>query len=277
MKATDRSVLAGMLLLVLAIGFWFMILGPKRQKANELSEEATQLQQSVDTAESNVVFGEEARKDFPKFYGRLVVLGKGVPDEADSASLLVQLSDISEDAGVEFRAIQLGEGGSAATPPAPAPSVAEAASEPSTEAAPGEEASTTSTTTTTATATPAPATEAAAATLPIGATVGPAGLAVLNYELTFAGHFFDTADFIAGVDKLINLRSGGQVAADGRLLTIDGFSMVGDPDQGFPMLEASFVVNAYATPSSQGLTLGASPAAPAPTVPGATPTSTVTP
>jgi hypothetical protein len=159
--------------------------------------------------------------------------------------------------------------------------VAEAASEPSTTDAPGEGSSTTTATTTTATTTaapaPAPATEADAATLPIGATVGPAGLPVLNYNLTFGGHFFDSADFIAGVDKLIKLRSSGQVAANGRLLTVDGFSMVGDSELGFPMLEASFVVNAYATPSSQGLTLGATPTAPAPTaVPGAIPASTET-
>jgi len=279
MKATDRSILAGLLLLVLAIGFWFMILGPKRQKASELSDQATQLQQSVDQQESIAAFGEAARKDFPKYYGRLVVLGKAVPDQADSASLLVQLSDISRDAGVEFRGLELGEGVAAATAPAPEPSVAEAANSPSTTEAPGEASTATTTTTTPSTTTSAPATEAAAATLPIGATVGPAGLPVLNYNLTFGGHFFDTADFIAGVDRLIDLRSSGQVSADGRLLTIDGFSMVGDPNVGFPLLEASFVVNAYATPSTQGLTLGATPGgpAPAPTVPEATPASTTAP
>ena len=270
MKGTDRSILAGLLLAVVALGFWFMILGPKRQKSSELSDQAAQLEQSVSEQESVAAFAEEARKDFPKYYGRLVVLGKAVPDQADSASLLVQLSDISSNAGVEFRGLELGDGGGGAPPPPPEPSVAETASEPSASDAPTEETATTTTTTTAV-----PATEAAAASLPIGSTVGPAGLPVLNYTLTFGGHFFDTADFIAGVDKLIKLRSGGNVAANGRLLTVDGFSMIGDPEDGFPLLEASFVVNAYATPSTQGLTLGASPTAPAPApVPGAIPAST---
>ena len=41
------------------------------------------------------------------------------------------------------------------------------------------------------------ATEASAATLPLGATVGPAGLAVMPFALTFSGDFFEIADFLA--------------------------------------------------------------------------------
>ena len=79
---------------------------------------------------------------------------------------------------------------------------------------------------------------------------------MLNYNLIFTGSFFDTADFIAGIDKLITLRDNNEAVANGRLLTIDGFSMTADPDLGFPKLKATFVVTAYSAPSSQGLTLG---------------------
>ena len=89
---------------------------------------------------------------------------------------------------------------------------------------------------------PTPATEAIAASLPIGAAVGPAGLGTLPYELTFRGQFFQVADFIAGLDRLVDMRDGGHVAADGRLLTIDGFALSQDERQGFPWLEASFTV-----------------------------------
>ena len=52
----------------------------------------------------------------------------------------------------------------------------------------------------------APATETAAANLPIGATVGSAGLPTLPYDLDFKGNFFQVADFVSGLDELISLR-----------------------------------------------------------------------
>jgi hypothetical protein len=211
----------------------------------------------------------------------MVVLGKAVPDQADSASLLVQLSKVSDKAGVEFQQISLAAGGSGTpAPAAPTGSAAEAAANPSATDVPGGESGAESSE---ASATPAAssvpaATESTAATLPIGATVGTAGLGTLPYDLTFSGHFFEVADFIDGMDNLVDIKHAAQVAPDGRLMTIDGFALAADPELGFPKLQASFLVTAYSTPSSQGLTLGATPAGPAPTQPATTPTSaTVTP
>jgi hypothetical protein len=109
--------------------------------------------------------------------------------------------------------------------------------------------------------------------LPIGATVGSAGLGVMPYKLTSQGGFFQTADFLKGLDSLVQTKSG-EVAADGRLVTIDGFSIVPDQTEGFPHLDASFSVTTYLVPPSQGATAGATAAAPAPST--AVPTSTTT-
>ncbi len=279
---TDRAILGSFALFVLIGAFWMLVLSPKRKEATELADQKAQLQQSINDQEAVATFAEQARKAFPKYYGRLVVLGKAVPEQADTASLLVQLSKISADSHVNFRTISLGTGTSTAATAAPPPtSPAEAA--PTATDAPAEPGSTTETTTadtstttdTTATTTTATAaTEAAASTLPIGASIGSAGLPTLPYDLTFTGHFFDIADFIGGIDGLVDTKSGGQVGADGRLLTIDGFSLTADPDVGFPKLKATFVVTAYSTPSAEGLTLGASPTAPAITAPQTTTTST---
>ena len=48
-------------------------------------------------------FAEQARREFPRYYGRLVVLGKAVPEQADTASMLVQLNSISNRSQVAFR------------------------------------------------------------------------------------------------------------------------------------------------------------------------------
>jgi Tfp pilus assembly protein PilO len=269
MKGADRAIVIALPVLLLAVAFYLMVLSPKRQEASTLAEENAALEQQVDDQNAVADFGEAARKDFPKYYSRMIVLGKAVPESADSASMLVQLNSISGSAGVEFRGLELGEGSAASSevsgepPPAATtePSVSEVSAESTTETTEGEATTTTEVTATTTA--PVPATETAAAVMPIGATVGPAGLPTLPYDLTFRGDFFQIADFIAGVDRLIGLKkSASQVAANGRLLTIDGFSLKGGRPGSSPELDALFAMTSYVTPGGQGLTLGASPTAP---------------
>jgi Tfp pilus assembly protein PilO len=304
----DRAILLSLGIVGLLAAFYIMVLSPKRDEASKLDKENTQLQASIDEQKQVATFAEQARQDFPRYYGRLVVLGKAVPDQADQASMLVQLSRVANGSGVEFRAIKVSEGGGASpatptataatTPPAGTTTTPEggttttpegattttpeggSATTPSEGTAPPAAGGSTATPTA-ATTGPAPATEAVAASLPIGATVGPAGLPILPYDLTFKGSFFDIADFMSGVDSLVHLREGsGQVAADGRLLTLDGFSLKPIPSLGGePELNATFAVTSYVVPSDEGLTAGAAPGGPSasPLQPPATPASTTTP
>jgi hypothetical protein len=111
---------------------------------------------------------------------------------------------------------------------------------------------------------PASPTEVAASILPLGASIGPAGLAVMPYTLNFkGGDFFQMADFIKGLDSLVKTENA-KVNVDGRLITIDGFSLAADGNLGFPTLEATFEITTYLTPPSQGVTAGATPASPPP-------------
>ena len=79
MKGTDRIVLFSLAMVGLLAAFYFMILSPKRQEASKLGDEVTQLQASIDQQNQVAQFAEQARQDFPRYYGRLVVLGKAVP------------------------------------------------------------------------------------------------------------------------------------------------------------------------------------------------------
>ena len=72
----------------------------------------------------------------------------------------------------------------------------------------------------------------------------------MPYTLTFNGDFFQIADFIKGLDSLVKTENA-KVAVDGRLITIDGFSLASDPDAGFPALEATFSVTTYLTPPNR--------------------------
>lgn len=227
----------------LAIAFWMLALSPKREEAATLGEEIEQVESSLAQHRAEVAEAEEAKREFPAQYRKLVVLGKAVPGDDDTASLLVQVSGISEKAKVEFQDITLNsQGGGEEAAPAPA-----------------------------AGATPVSATEAAASVLPLGATVGPAGLGVMPYSLTFNGSFFNIADFIKGLDALVETDEE-KVAVDGRLLTLDGFSLSADQAKGFPALQGNFAVTTYITPPTEGITGGATPESPGGTE--ATPAST---
>jgi Tfp pilus assembly protein PilO len=266
MKGSDKAVVLGVVMAVVLGAFYFMVLSPKREKASSLGDEVTALKGQVATQQQAAQFGEQARQEFPAFYGRLVVMGKAVPDQADSASLLVQLSSLAHRTDVQFRGIETGGGSAdaeaaAASTPPPADSSSGSTSSTGTTSTPAPSGS--SATTAAAATTPTPATEASAANVPIGAAVGPDGLGTMPYTLTFKGNYFQIANFLKGVDDLVHTHGNTEVAADGRLLTINGFSLSAPrPPSDSPLLKAVLAVTSYTAPATEGLTAGASPTAP---------------
>lgn len=270
MKGSDKTILLIVPAIALAIAFYMLTISPKRSEVSDLDAQVTALEGSISAAQSQISLGEAAREDFPKNYSDLVSWGKAVPEDGDQSTLIYDISRLGRTNGVEFRNFALAAG-SGEAPPAPAPAPAAETTAPPAE---GEATTETSTTTTATTTDPALATEATAATLPIGATVGSAGLPVMPYEFKFIGNFFDMASFFADIDGLVSTR-GRSPETNGRLMTIDGFSLTADQFTGFPNVEANFAITTYLVPDDQGLSAGASPAGPAPTgVPEATPIST---
>lgn len=251
-KRNTVAIVAMLVAAALAIAFWVLLLSPKREEAAKLGEQTEQVESSLAQHRAEVASGEEARKRFPIDYQKLVVLGKAVPANDETASLLVQVNGIAKRSHVHFADLQL-ESSSGGAEEAPAPSSAGGA--------------------------PVSATEAAASLLPLGASIGPAGLAVMPYTLTFEGSFFQVADFIEGLDGMVKTKNE-KVAVDGRLITIGGFTLSSaeaaaeGAGGSSPPLTATFTVTTYLTPPGQGLTAGASPVSPA--EPSATPAATTT-
>jgi Tfp pilus assembly protein PilO len=232
-KSGNMAIVAMLVVAALIVGFWVLLLSPKREEAAKLGEQVEQVETSLAQHEAEAAEGEEARKQFPVDYQKLVVLGKAVPQGDETASLLVQMNTIARRAEVKFRDITLSSGGSEE----------EEASAPATAGA--------------------SATEATASLLPLGASIGPAGLAVMPYSLTFDGSFFQIADFIEGLDSMVKTHNG-KVNVDGRLVTIGGFSLAAGGEEGgsSSALTATFTVTTYLTPPGQGLTAGASAGSP---------------
>lgn len=269
MKSSDRAILLGLLILGLLAAFWFMLLAPNRERASELEQQVSTLESEVTQQEQLAAAAAQAQSDYDSNYERLIVLGKAAPADGDTPSLLTQLSTIASDAGAVFDSLTATESESD-----PAPAAAETTTDQNTEATATAEAEPAATAPTASTATAAPATEASASLLPLGATVGPAGLGVLPYTLQFNGDFFSMADVLAALDEQVSGKRELQV--NGRLLTVDGFTMAPEEETGDLAVELS--ITSYVLPASQGLTAGATPTAPPATVPAAdsVPTSTPT-
>jgi hypothetical protein len=229
---TNRLIVAMLAVVVIAGGFWVTTLSPKRQEASKLAQsverEGAALAQDRQALES----AEAAREGFAGDYRKLVVLGKAVPGDDDTASLIVELHAIAKRTDIRFQEIALTASGEGGETPA-----------------------------TVAAAEPAPPTEVAASLLPLGAEIGPAGLATMPYTLKFRGRFAHVADFIKRLDALVDARSDG-ISVDGRLMTINGFSLTSTAEFPLPQLEATFSLTTFVTPPSQGVTAGASPAGP---------------
>jgi len=225
MPRTNRIVIAMLVTVALAFGFWILVLSPKREEASKLQGEVDEAKKSLEQHQREVDLALAAKKGFAENYRQMVVLGKAVPKEDETASLLVQLNEIADRADVRFEEISLdsegeGEAAPTATPPAN----------------PEE---------------PAPPTEVAASLLPLGATVGPAGLGVMPYTLKFTGDFAHISDFIGGLDAFVKTTNAG-VNVNGRLITINGFNLGPMTGGSFPQLEGTFSITTYITPPGEG-------------------------
>jgi hypothetical protein len=228
---TARSIVAVIVIVVLAGAFWLVLLSPKREKSSELSKQEKAVAATVTTEQARAEAGEAAKKAFPQDYRQLVLLGKAVPAEADTPSLLVQLNGLGNDSNAIFKSIGLSSGT-------------------------GESEELTTEGATSASALP-----------PLGASVGPAGLLKMPYELEYEGGFFNVAHFLEKLDSMVQT-NGNEVAAKGRLIVVDGFGLTPlSGEEGgrtsSSKLAASISVSTYVTPPGQGVTAGATATGPA--------------
>jgi Tfp pilus assembly protein PilO len=242
MTSSNRVIVAMLGVAAIAVAFWMLLLSPKKEEVSKLDKQVAAQEELLSAHQAEVQRGLAAEKAFPQAYRQLVVLGKAAPADDETASLLVQMNSIARSSKVRLETFVLKPAsGETETPEAqPAP-------------APGEEG----------VSYPSP-TEVAASTMPLGASIGPAGLAVMPYTVTFKGSFFHVADFIHGLDSLVKTKNE-EVDVTGRLITINGFTLTEDSNRGFPHLEATFTVTTFLVPPEQGITGGATPSSPEPT------------
>src|SRR5882672_2858339 len=106
-SASSKTIVGMLIVAVLAAAFWILVLSPKRQQASDLAAEVEHQQAPLAEAQSKVTEAIAARHEFSRDYRQLVVLGKAVPANDETASLLVEVNRVADKAGVRFNSLTL--------------------------------------------------------------------------------------------------------------------------------------------------------------------------
>jgi type II secretory pathway pseudopilin PulG len=227
MSSRDRTVVAIVCAVVALVAPWVLVIQPKRDEAAKLHSQMSAQQSQLDAVRSQLAQGNAARTAFARSYTTLVRLGEAVPTDDNTPSLIYQLQAAAKATKVDFQSLTFNAGvGGASSTPAP-----------------------------TASGQPA-------ATLPPGATIGPAGFPVEPFTFTFQGNFFHLSSFLGRLQRFV-VAGNQRLSVSGRLMTLNSINL-GPGTGGFPQMTATISATTYLLPASQGLLNGATPAGPAP-------------
>ena len=271
MTLTDRDKKIALLIvpLALVLGYWFMVLGPKRGEATDLGARLAQAEKKRDGAQSQASQLEGSKNTYAKDYETVVRLGKAIPATLDMPSLIVQLDSAADGTGIRFKKIRAGARNVAPAPPAPTQGGSGGDA-----AAGGEKASTdggkateqaNEAAKTSDTANSAAGADAASGTA--AAKSGAPGLDSVPLEFSFTGSFFDLADFFHRTKRFVRV-ANEKIKVQGRLMTIDGLTFQA---ASFPVIKAEVLATVYLSPKSEGTTAGATSEGPATTPAAGTP------
>jgi Tfp pilus assembly protein PilO len=305
----DKKILMIVVPMLCLLGYWFLLLSPKRQEASKANEELAKQEERRDTAEQRLAQAKTAEASFARDYTAVVRLGKAIPASVDMPSLIVQLDEAARGTGINFQKIAAGQRDESAGAPS--------GSSPPAQTAPGQAAQNAQNGAATAEGTNAKRETAAknnglesddlqtsANARPGGLSVGggagstgPAGgggpaapgLDTVPLDFEFVGSFFDLADFFHRMKRFVRTANDG-IRVRGRLMSIDGLKFTSD-EETFPFLKAEVTATVYLSPKVEGATAGATPQGPSQAVPTAggsspssptpqpasTPTATATP
>jgi len=277
LNARDKKIVIILVPLLVVLGYWFLVLGPKREEAGRLADTLAKAETRRDTAQDVLRQAESTRNSYAKDYATVVRLGKAIPSDVDMPSLLVQLDQATKGTNIRFAKIAAGARTAAlttATAPATAPAPGSAA--PASEAGGADAATAPGKATESANETAAAANDSsgasatAAGSPPAGTattttttttgTAAPTALDTVPLTFSFDGRFADLADFFHEMKRFVRV-ANDRVKVDGRLMKIDGFTF--DSTE-FPTIKAEVTATVYLAPKTQGATAGATPQGPAP-------------
>jgi Tfp pilus assembly protein PilO len=112
---TYRILLVAIVAVVAVGGYWKLALAPKRAEADVLAQQVATQQAQLAQTQSLIASYQGAQSSYKANYAKFVRLGKAVPADDDTRSLVVQLDAAAKRSGVDFDNIDVTSGSSAAS------------------------------------------------------------------------------------------------------------------------------------------------------------------
>jgi len=229
MTGRDRIVVVGVAALAVLAAVWLLAVAPEREKASKLATEVSAAQAQLASAESQLASASAAQAQYQTAYASIVRLGKAVPADQETPSLIYQLAQATGQKNVEFASITAGGAGG----------------------------------TSSASGTSAAASAAATATTAGG------GFKQMPFTFVFNGGFENLYNLFQQLDGFALRTTSGGLQVSGRLLTVQSVKLApattsgtgsGKPSE---QLSGTITATAYVLPAGQTLTGGATSTGPA--------------
>jgi Tfp pilus assembly protein PilO len=119
-----RILLVAVLAVLAVGGYWKLALAPKRAEAQDLAKQVAAADAQVAQSRSLLVTYQGAQGQYKTNFATVVRLGKAVPSDDDTRSLVVQLDAAAKRSGTAFDNIDISSSGAAATTAASSPTAA---------------------------------------------------------------------------------------------------------------------------------------------------------
>jgi hypothetical protein len=214
-------------------GYWKFALGPKRTQAADLEQQVIAAEAQLAQTQQLINTYKGAKDEYAANYATVLRLGKAVPADDDTRSLVVQLDTAAKRSGIDFDNIDISAAGAAAAG--------------ATGAASG----------TTGTVTPG--------------AVNLGSFSAMPLNLAFTGYFSNLSRFLSRLERFVSLK-GEAISVSGRLLRVDGIA-VRPAEEGWPGLQVEIAASSYIVPQGQTLTNGATATTPGTAAAGTTTTT----
>jgi Tfp pilus assembly protein PilO len=206
-------------------GYWKFLLAPKRQEAADLQNKVALTQAQLEQTRATLATYKKSAKTYRDNYATVVRLGKAVPADDDTRSLLVQLDTTAKRSAVGFANIDMQQSGAAGS----AGSVASDQSTSGSGIVPG--------------------------------AIAGGSFSTMPFSFGFTGTFESLSNFFGRVNRFVTVK-GDKIQVNGRLLRIDRIKVT-PGEGGWPALQAEIGASTYLLPQTgateqgpQGATAG---------------------
>jgi type IV pilus assembly protein PilO len=106
---TLKPLHGGVIALVLLVGFYFLVYGPRNKEKASLASEVKQLEEELDNAKAVAELRPVLEKQIQEMGDKLAYYERRLPDEKEVPRLLVELRRAVEEEGVQLEALKAGD------------------------------------------------------------------------------------------------------------------------------------------------------------------------